>query len=439
MVERSPNYYETLGLEPSASLVDIKKAYRRLARQYHPDINPDDPAAVEKFQHITQIYRILADPETREDYDQQLLNRLGTEDEDAVYSVRSKASPTSATLLYQEGIEQAQAGRYEQAIARYTDALALNPDFAEAYSQRGFAHHRLNQDSEAFADYAQALERSPKLADAYYYRGLTRFKLGYSESAISDYSKAIHQQPNHAQAYFHRGLAYADLGEQGMALDDLQQAIRWFQQRGDRTGASEAKALRKRLLRSRSGLGIARPLARLGRDTWMTLRLALFNPISGPSYALARLSPKRAIATGLAFTAVFNLCFILGIPQLWQRYAHLEALPVEWLFILGWLPFLGLVCTSALMRLIFGGIGNWSSDSFMAGLVMIPLSAIALFVSPASLALALGLSAGFVSYTALLLYGSCSEIWQLSDGKAALAATLMTPISLLPFIILVLN
>ncbi len=60
--------YETLGVDRDASFDDIKKAYRKLARSYHPDVNPD-PAMAEKFKEITAAYEILSDPDKRQNYD----------------------------------------------------------------------------------------------------------------------------------------------------------------------------------------------------------------------------------------------------------------------------------------------------------------------------------------------------------------------------------
>jgi curved DNA-binding protein len=64
------DYYKILGLEKKASESDIKKAYRKLARQYHPDLNPNDAAAKAKFQQINEAHEVLSDPEKRKKYDQ---------------------------------------------------------------------------------------------------------------------------------------------------------------------------------------------------------------------------------------------------------------------------------------------------------------------------------------------------------------------------------
>jgi len=64
-----PDYYKTLGVEKKATPEEIKKAYRKLARKYHPDTNPDDKKAEERFKEISQAHDVLGDPEKRKQYD----------------------------------------------------------------------------------------------------------------------------------------------------------------------------------------------------------------------------------------------------------------------------------------------------------------------------------------------------------------------------------
>ncbi len=64
------DYYDTLGVKRNASAEEIRKAYRRLARKYHPDVNPGDKAAEERFKQIQEAYRVLNDPKKRQMYDQ---------------------------------------------------------------------------------------------------------------------------------------------------------------------------------------------------------------------------------------------------------------------------------------------------------------------------------------------------------------------------------
>src|ERR1700694_4254258 len=64
-----PDYYKTLGVGKRATAEEIKKAYRKLARRYHPDRNPDDKAAKARFKEISQAQEVLGDPEKRKKYD----------------------------------------------------------------------------------------------------------------------------------------------------------------------------------------------------------------------------------------------------------------------------------------------------------------------------------------------------------------------------------
>ncbi len=64
------DYYKILGVEKSASEKDIKQAYRKLARKHHPDVNPGDKSAEEKFKEVSEAYEVLSDKEKRAKYDQ---------------------------------------------------------------------------------------------------------------------------------------------------------------------------------------------------------------------------------------------------------------------------------------------------------------------------------------------------------------------------------
>jgi DnaJ-class molecular chaperone len=64
------DYYETLGVQRGATEEEIKKAYRKLARKHHPDVNPGDKSAEEKFKEINEAYEVLSDPDKRKRYDE---------------------------------------------------------------------------------------------------------------------------------------------------------------------------------------------------------------------------------------------------------------------------------------------------------------------------------------------------------------------------------
>lgn len=74
----SQDYYKVLGVSEGASPDEIKKAYRKLAKQYHPDANPDNPQAAERFKQVSEAHSVLSDAEKRKKYDQ--MRRYGAFD-----------------------------------------------------------------------------------------------------------------------------------------------------------------------------------------------------------------------------------------------------------------------------------------------------------------------------------------------------------------------
>src|SRR2546423_7025408 len=69
------DYYQILGVPETATTDEIKKAFRRLAKQHHPDRNPNSPQSAERFKEINEAHDVLSDPEKRKKYDQ--LRRYG--------------------------------------------------------------------------------------------------------------------------------------------------------------------------------------------------------------------------------------------------------------------------------------------------------------------------------------------------------------------------
>src|SRR5467141_4689867 len=70
MAVKTKDYYEVLGVKRGASDDEVKKAYRKLARKFHPDLNPGDKAAEEQFKELQEAYDVLSEAENRKLYDQ---------------------------------------------------------------------------------------------------------------------------------------------------------------------------------------------------------------------------------------------------------------------------------------------------------------------------------------------------------------------------------
>src|SRR5258705_9475220 len=70
MATQTKDYYAALGVKKSASADDIRKAFRKLARKYHPDVNPGDKSPEEKFKTLSEANDVLSDPKKRKIYDQ---------------------------------------------------------------------------------------------------------------------------------------------------------------------------------------------------------------------------------------------------------------------------------------------------------------------------------------------------------------------------------
>ena len=128
-------------------------------------------------------------------------------------------------VYFYRGNAYGRKGDHDQAIKDYSQAIALQPDLAEAYYNRGVAYRLKGDHDQAIEDYSQAIALQPDLAEAYYKRGVAYGDKGDHDQAIEDYSQAIALQPDDAEAYYTRGVAYEDKGEKVKAAVDLSKVL----------------------------------------------------------------------------------------------------------------------------------------------------------------------------------------------------------------------
>lgn len=424
-MQESQDYYEILQISKDATIEEIKQAYRNLARQYHPDLHPENPAAQEKFTRICEAYEVLRDSVRRSQYDQKSdLN--GSEKTTGQQNFQD---------FYARGVEKALEKDYQGAIADYTQAVQLNPNFAEAYLKRAIAHYKLRKDRDVLEDCRQALEINPNFAQAYYYQGRARYRSGYTSSAIEAYNQAIRLESDYPQAYYHRGIANNDLKERSEAVKDLQKAAELFRRQGDLSGYRMANSTRRRL----SGTAL-----RFGKDSIGEIAAGMkagfgkalkafptfiINPGGGLLPAFASLQKQQAVVVGIIFAAIADFCFVCGAYFGWGIGFEFSFFK---LMMIGFVPFVCLAVISAIARFISRRHGSWAGDIFLAGASLLPVGFLALasgFSSSLGFQTMIVLTVFVSCYTILTLYSGCTQISNLSEAGAALTVPVMLLVS----------
>lgn len=134
----------------------------------------------------------------------------------------------------QQGDIYAKHRQYDQAIAAYTEALQIDPQYVEVYVKRGVAHNEEARDKPkraqaelnlAIADYNAALRINPQSDEAYRNRGLAYKKRGQHDEAMTDYNTTLRINPQSNKAYNDRGKVYASKGQWKEAIADYTAAL----------------------------------------------------------------------------------------------------------------------------------------------------------------------------------------------------------------------
>ncbi|CEJ44475.1 TPR repeat-containing protein [Umezakia ovalisporum] len=142
------------------------------------------------------------------------------------YTQAIKLNPNYADAYYNRGIFYYSQGEWDLAVADFTQAIKLNPNYAGAYFCRGVVYGNQEEWDLALADFTQAIKLNPNDALAYNNRGIVYGEQGEWDLALADYTQAIKLNPNDADAYHNRGVVYGDQEEWDLAVADYTQAIK---------------------------------------------------------------------------------------------------------------------------------------------------------------------------------------------------------------------
>jgi tetratricopeptide (TPR) repeat protein len=362
------DYYRVLHVSRQATLLEIKKAFRRLARQFHPDLNPSDQAAAEQFQQISAAYAVLSDRQRRAKYDAQ----LSPEPETA----QAVKTAQSAQLAYQRGVDLLSLRDYPGAISAFDRAIALNPESVEAYLGRCGANEELKNDRAILDDCYKLLQIDPQLAQAYYHQGRARFRLGYLQGAVEAYTHAIALQDTFALAYYQRGRVLLEMKESERARQDLQKASQLFRVQNDLEQYRQAEGLLNHFkpYRERARFNLGNGFFSFFTEAVTSIPALLRNPSAHLQSTFVKLSPSRATGTGVLYGFITAGCVVIGATLL----EHSEIVGSVNLALAVGRLYSTLVITSALAHKFITGHLNWAENCFLAGVAVLPITGWAL-------------------------------------------------------------
>ncbi len=143
----------------------------------------------------------------------------------AATAVPTEDATKKAVEYHDRGLAFSEQGELELAIEEFSQAIALDPQYAEAYNGRGNAFFGTGDLGQALADFEQAIALDPQLASAYYNRGVAFQNMGELDRALSDYEQVLELDPTFAPAYHNRGAVRFYKGDPDGALADMTKAI----------------------------------------------------------------------------------------------------------------------------------------------------------------------------------------------------------------------
>lgn len=142
------DYYKTLGIDKTATPQDIKSAYRKLARKYHPDLNPNDKDAKSRFQQINEANEVLSDPEKRKKYDQY--------GQDWQHAEQYQQADAYQGRSARSGEQRSTGGQYEREFSDFFESMFGG--FEGAGRSRQVKFRGQDYSTEIYLDLLQAYE-----------------------------------------------------------------------------------------------------------------------------------------------------------------------------------------------------------------------------------------------------------------------------------------
>lgn len=418
------DHYSVLQVSPQATPADIKTAFRRLVRQYHPDLNPNNPRAAEVFQKICTAYEVLSNRERRVLYDHNDRPQAPFIEEPGSVVLQD------AQQYFMQGVQKANRRNYATAIADFTQAIHLDKSYLEAYMGRCQARFALGHNREVLQDCDHILSIQPRSAQAFFFRGRSCYRLGHLDLAIESYSQAIVLEKEYAQAYYHRGIAYIKVKER-LATRDLQISASLFRQQGHIGHYQRAIATLRDLNRKPTNilLNLPRNGAALAATALTTLPRLLVNPSDAALHIWQSQLPYQSIGISLIAAGLAMGCVVGGAHFFAPTMLNVSN---SQLMLLSLVAFCSLVLTGSLIRRMVGKGGSWSGDFLVAGTAVLPVGGWAIL---SGLVMRLGqieliaLSLFASSYAILGLYSGYTKIGQISEPIAVFAVPTILMIS----------